>query len=136
MYFRSLKNESILKLAEEMHQQQNDEDERVRLMHELHEGRLKEVETMADKEEMEREVRQRIQLRQSNSLAIEVRQRQLERQRLEEEAWKKKMAQEFEREAKLEQMSDQKRRMKRLEFQACFWKTVFFSARHVLLVNL
>ena len=43
---RSLKNESILKLAEDIHQQQRDEEERTRLMHELHEGRLKEARFM------------------------------------------------------------------------------------------
>jgi len=114
---RSLKNESVLRLAEEMHSRQQDEAERVRLMHELHEGRLHERERMVEREEVEREVRRRIQLRHSNDLAVEVRRRQLEARKLEEEAWKKKMAEEYEREAKLEQMSDQKRRMKRLEFQ-------------------
>lgn len=114
---RSLKNESILKLAEDIHQQQRDEEERTRLMHELHEGRLKEVEMAVDQAEIEREVRRKLQLRESNALAIEVRRKQMEQRRVEEEAWKRKMTEEAEREAKLEQMSDQKRRMKRLEFQ-------------------
>merc|ERR1712111_196643 len=86
-------------------------------MHELYCGRMEEGERVSEREEVEREVRRRMNLRQSNDLAREVRRRQLEATKQEEEAWKKKCAEEYEREAKLEQMSDQKRRMKRLEFQ-------------------
>jgi len=114
---RSLKNESVLRLASSMHSRQKEEDERVRLMHELYCGRMEEGERVSEREEVEREVRRRMNLRQSNDLAREVRRRQLEATKQEEEAWKKKCAEEYEREAKLEQMSDQKRRMKRLEFQ-------------------
>lgn len=57
-----------------------------------------------DQAEIEREVRRKLQLRESNALAIEVRRKQMEQRRVEEEAWKRKMTEEAEREAKLEQV--------------------------------
>ena len=62
------------------------------------------VEMAVDQAEIEREVRRKLQLRESNALAIEVRRKQMEQRRVEEEAWKRKMTEEAEREAKLEQV--------------------------------
>ena len=50
-----------------------------------------------DQEEMEREIRRRLQLKESNELAIECRRRQKEKEMKEEEAWRAKMLIEMEK---------------------------------------
>ena len=50
-----------------------------------------------EQEEMEREIRRRLQLKASNDLAIECRRRQKEKEMEEEEAWKAKMLFEMEK---------------------------------------
>ena len=50
-----------------------------------------------DQEEMEREIRRRLQLKESNELAIECRRRQKEKEMEEEEAWRAKMLIEMEK---------------------------------------
>ena len=50
-----------------------------------------------EQEEMEREIRRRLQLKASNDLAIECRRRQKEKEMEEEEAWKAKMLVEMEK---------------------------------------
>ena len=50
-----------------------------------------------DQEEMEREIRRRLQLKESNELAIECRRRQKEKEMEQEEAWRAKMLIEMEK---------------------------------------
>merc|ERR1712048_28673 len=64
---------------------------------------------------IEREIRRRLNFKQANDIAKAYRDKQLAKIKAEDEMWKRRIMDEAEKAAKLDQMSDQKRRMKMLE---------------------
>ena len=112
---RKLKNESVLKLAEEIQRQELEEKEKESLMHELQEGRIREEEKIREWQEMEMQIRKKLMLKDSNEMAMRYREEQKERERLEDEEWRRQMLEKMAEDDRLEQMSNQKRRLKQIE---------------------
>ncbi len=112
---RESKSEVVAKLAEEIRAQEQEELEREALMLELYQGRRREEERRKDLEEMEIEIRRRLMLKESREAALEYKRRQKMKELAEEEAWRKEMMDQKAEEDRLEQMNDQKRRMRQLQ---------------------
>merc|ERR1719495_3118211 len=70
---RQMKNDSVLRLAEEMKRQQDQKREHEEILHELHEGRKEEEEMLKDQIEMENNIKRRLYLREANELASKYR---------------------------------------------------------------
>jgi len=112
---RVLKNESVQKLGEELEARRVADREREELLHELNERRQLERDRMEEHRDIEREIRRRLNFKQANDIAREYRDKQLAKIKAEDEMWKRRIMDEAEKAAKLDQMSDQKRRMKMIE---------------------
>merc|ERR1711860_161659 len=114
---RVLKNESVQKLGEELEARRVADREREELLHELNERRQLERDRMEEHRDIEREIRRRLNFKQANDIAREYRDKQLAKIKAEDEMWKRRIMDEAEKAAKLDQMSDQKRRMKMIELR-------------------
>ena len=112
---RVLKNESVQKLGEELEARRVADREREELLHELNERRQLEKDRLEEHQVIEREIRRRLNFKQANDIAREYRDKQLAKIKAEDEMWKRRIMDEAEKAAKLDQMSDQKRRMKMIE---------------------
>ena len=109
-----MKNEEVMKLAGEMKREREEAREKEEILFELHEGRVREAERRKEAIELELEIRKRLAFKESNEAAAEFRARLKERAAAEEEELRQSWVAEMEEKEKLEQMSDQKRRMKKL----------------------
>ncbi|XP_040573481.2 meiosis-specific nuclear structural protein 1-like [Lepeophtheirus salmonis] len=114
---RVIKNESVLKLAEQIFEKEKDLLEKEDILREVYEGRKRDEDKLAEHMEIENTIRRKLDLCKSNQIAMELRQKDIERQRLEEEEYRLRWIETMEQEAKVEQMNDQKRRMKRLQLR-------------------
>ena len=112
---RQLKNESVLRLAEDMQKQQDIKREHEEILFELNEGRKLEEENYKDHLEMENNIKKRIYLRESNELAYKYRKQREDKEKAEEEKYRQMMLDKFAEDDKLEQMNAQRRRMKKEE---------------------
>ena len=97
--------------------QRVDEREKESLLHELHEGRQKEIDKIKERQILEREIRKRLDFRRCNEIALDYKAKLKAKEKAEDEAWKSMIMAEAEKEAKLEQMGQQRRRMKMLELK-------------------
>ena len=97
--------------------QRVDEREKESLLHELHEGRQKEIDKIKERQILEREIRKRLDFRNCNEIALDYKAKLKAKEKAEDEAWKSMIMAEAEKEAKLEQMGQQRRRMKMLELK-------------------
>ena len=97
--------------------QRVDEREKESLLHELHEGRQKEIDKIKERQILEREIRKRLDFRHCNEIALDYKAKLKAKEKAEDEAWKSMIMAEAEKEAKLEQMGQQRRRMKMLELK-------------------
>jgi hypothetical protein len=114
---RKFKHGAVSKLAEEMGRTQKEVLEKEEILHELHEGRMRDEERRREADEMTRELRKRLAFKESNEAAVAYREMVKERERAKDEEWRRKWIEEMEAKERLEQMSDAKRRMKRLELK-------------------
>jgi len=112
---REVKNESVLRLAEDIKKQQDVQREREEILFELNEGRKLEEENFKDQLEIENNIKKRLHLREANELASKYKKQREEREKEEEEKYKQMMLDKFAEDDKLEQMNAQRRRMKREE---------------------
>ena len=112
---RVLKNDAVQRLGEELEARRVADREKEALLHELNERRQVERERMNEALDIEREIRRRLNFKQANDIAKAYRNKQLAKIKAEDEMWKRRIMDEAEKAAKLDQMSDQKRRMKMLE---------------------
>ena len=112
---RVLKNDAVQRLGEELEARRVADREKEALLHELNERRQVERERMNEALDIEREIRRRLNFKQANDIAKAYRDKQLAKIKAEDEMWKRRIMDEAEKAAKLDQMSDQKRRMKMLE---------------------
>ena len=111
------KSDGVQKLGEQLEAERVDQRQKESLLHELHEGRQKELEKLKTRQELERDIRKRLDFRRCNDIALEYKAKLKAREKAEDDAWKRMIMEEAEKEAKLEQMSHQKRRMKMLELR-------------------
>ena len=93
------------------------EREKESLLHELNEGRQRERDRIQERLELEQEIRKRLNFKQSNEIALEYREKIRAKLKNEDENWKRKIMEEAEKAAKLDQMGNQKRRMKMQELR-------------------
>ena len=112
-----LKNEEVQRLGEKLEAERVLNRQKEALLHELNEGRQRELDELKERHELEREIRKRLNFRKCNEIAQEYRDKIRAQEIAEDEMWKKKIMEEAEKEAKLDQMSYQKRRMKILELR-------------------
>ena len=112
---RKLKNDNVLKLAMDIRREEDEKKEREDMLLELYEGRRREEDVYREKIEMENEIRKRVNLRESNLLAAQYRKDREEKERQQDEHYRQKMLEKFAEDDKLEQMNEQRRRMKREE---------------------
>ncbi|XP_023340033.1 meiosis-specific nuclear structural protein 1 [Eurytemora carolleeae] len=112
---RQLKNQTVLKLSEQIRIKEEEKLERERLLLELLQFRNQEKDRLREEQEIEDDIRRRVNLRESNILAAQYRKDKERREEEEDERWKEKMMQKFAEDDKLEQMNEQRRRMKREE---------------------
>lgn len=112
---RSLKNEATLKLAERIRQEEQEKQEREDLLNELYAGRLLEAERQREHQELEVQLRKRLLVKESNELALRLKQEQKQREMADEEAWRKVFMEQMAEQDRIQLMSDRKRRMKQLE---------------------
>ena len=111
------KSDGVQKLGEQLEAERVDQRQKESLLHELNEGRQKELEKLKARQELERDIRKRLDFRRCNDIALEYKAKLKAREKAEDDAWKRMIMEEAEKEAKLEQMSHQKRRMKMLELR-------------------
>ena len=111
------KSDGVQKLGEQLEAERVDQRQKESLLHELNEGRQKELEKFKARQELERDIRKRLDFRRCNDIALEYKAKLKAREKAEDDAWKRMIMEEAEKEAKLEQMSHQKRRMKMLELR-------------------
>ena len=97
--------------------QRVDEREKESLLHELHEGRQKEIDKIKERQILEREIRKRLDFRHCNEIALDYKAKLKAKEKAEDEAWKSMIMAEAEKEAKVEQVGQQRRRMKMLELK-------------------
>ena len=112
---RQIKNESVLKLADEIKKQQEIEREREEILYELNYGRKMEEDTYKEQMEEEENIRRKLLLKEANDLAHKYRKEREEKEHLIEEKYRLMMIEKFAEDDKLEQMNAQKRRMKKEE---------------------
>jgi len=112
---RQLKNESVIRLAEDMQKQQDIKREHEDILFELNEGRKLEEDNFKDQLEMENNIKKRMYLREANELASKYKKQREEKEKAEEEKYKQMMLEKFANDDKLEQMNAQRRRMKKEE---------------------
>jgi len=114
---RVLKSDGVQKLGQVLEAQRVDEREKESLLHELHEGRQTEIDKIKERQILEREIRKRLDFRRCNEIALDYKAKLKAKEKAEDEAWKSMIMAEAEKEAKLEQMGQQRRRMKMLELK-------------------
>lgn len=114
---RVLKSEEVQRLGEKLEAERVNERQKEALLYELHEGRQRELDRIKERQDLEREIRQRLNFRRCNEIAQEYKAQLTAKEKAEDEAWKRQIMFEAEKEAKLEQMGAQKRRMKMLELK-------------------
>ena len=114
---RVLKSDGVQKLGQILEAQRVDEREKESLLHELHEGRQKEIDKIKERQILEQEIRKRLDFRRCNDIALDYKAKLKAKEKAEDEAWKSMIMAEAEKEAKLEQMGQQRRRMKMLELK-------------------
>ena len=68
---RVLKSEGVQILGEKLEAQRVDERQKELLLHELNEGRQRELDKIEERKELEREIRKRLNFRQCNEIALE-----------------------------------------------------------------
>jgi hypothetical protein len=112
---RELKNESVLRLAEDIKKQQDVQREREEILFELNEGRKMEEENYKDQLEMENTIKKRLYLREANELASKYKKHREDKEKEEEDKYKQMMLDRFAEDDKIEQMNAQRRRMKKEE---------------------
>ena len=112
---RQVKNESVLRLAEDIQKQQDIKKEREEILFELNEGRKMEEEHFKDQLEMENNIKKRLHLREANELASKYKKLREDKEKEEEEKYRQIMLEKFAEDDKLEQMNAQRRRMKKEE---------------------
>ncbi len=114
---RLVKNEAVHRLGEKLERERVLAREKEALLYELNDGRQRDLYKILERQELEKSIRKRLNFKKSNEIALAYKQRLREQEQLEEERWKKFIMDESVKAAKLDQMSDQKRRMKRLELK-------------------
>ena len=77
----------------------------------------KEIDKIKERQILEREIRKRLDFRRCNEIALDYKDKLKAKEKAEDEAWKAMIMIEAEKEAKLEQMGQQRRRMKMLELK-------------------
>ena len=77
----------------------------------------KEIDKIKERQILEREIRKRLDFRRCNEIALDYKAKLKAKEKAEDEAWKSMIMAEAEKEAKLEQMGQQRRRMKMLELK-------------------
>ena len=112
---RQIKNESVLKLADDIKRQQEVEREREDILYELNYGRKMEEENFREKMEEEENIRRKLLLKEANDLAHKYRKEREEKDYMVEEKYRLMMLEKFAEDDRLEQMNAQKRRMKKEE---------------------
>ena len=112
---RQIKNESVLKLADDIKRQQEVEREREDILYELNYGRKMEEENFKEKMEEEENIRRKLLLKEANDLAHKYRKEREEKDYMVEEKYRLMMLEKFAEDDRLEQMNAQKRRMKKEE---------------------
>jgi len=110
-----MKSQVVQKLAEDIAARQANQRHIEALVHELNEGRQRELDKLAQRQELETEIRRRLDIRQGNDIAKAYRDQVRAKEKLEDDIWKARIIADSEEAAKLHQMSIQKRRMKILE---------------------
>ena len=103
--------------GEKLEAERINEREKESLLHELNEGRQRERDRIQERLELEQEIRKRLNFKQANEIALEYREKIRAKLKNEDEEWKRKIMEEAEKAAKLDQMGNQKRRMKMLELR-------------------
>ena len=103
--------------GEKLEAERINEREKELLLHELNEGRQRERDRIQERLELEQEIRKRLNFKQANEIALEYREKIRAKLKNEDEEWKRKIMDEAEKAAKLDQMGNQKRRMKMLELR-------------------
>ncbi len=114
---RVLKHDQVQALGQKLEAERQAEAQKEALLHELNEGRQRDLDKVKDRHELELEVRKRLDFRRCNDLNLSYKARLKAMEKAEDEAWKARIMAEAEKEAKLEQMSQAKRRMKMLELK-------------------
>ena len=112
---REIKNETVLKLADDIRKQQEIAVERENILYELNHGRLMEEEMYKEKLEEEDNIRRKLLLKEANDLALKYRREREEKEKDLEEKYRQMMLDKFAEDDKIEQMNAQRRRMKKEE---------------------
>ena len=112
---RKIKNEQVLRLAEDIRKNQEIAREKEEILFELQEGRKREEEMYQDQLEMEETIKRRLRLREANEMAALYRNQREAKERDLEEKYRQMMLDKFAEDDKIEQMNAQRRRMKREE---------------------
>ena len=112
---RQIKNETVLKLADDIKRQQEVEREREEILYELNYGRKMEEESFKEKMEEEEIIRRKLLLKEANDLAHKYRKEREDKDYMIEEKYRLMMLEKFAEDDRLEQMNAQKRRMKKEE---------------------
>lgn len=112
-----LKSEEVHKLGEKLEAERVSERQKEELLYELNEGRQRELAKVKERQELEAEIRKRLNFKHCNEIAQAYKAQIKAKEQAEDEKWKRHIMHEAEKEAKLEQMGAQKRRMKMLELK-------------------
>ena len=111
------KHVEVQRLGERLEAERVREREKEELLHELNEGRQREKDLVKERLELEEEIRKRLNFRRANEIALEYRDKIRAKVKDEDEEWKRKIMEEAEKAHRVDQMNDQKRRMKMLELR-------------------
>jgi hypothetical protein len=114
---RLIKSDAVQRLGEQLEVERVYQLEQEALLHELTEGRQKDLHKVLERQELEKQIRKRLNLRRANEIASEYRQRLRAAEKAEDDKWKIRIMEESEKAAKVDQMSQTKRRMKVLELK-------------------
>lgn len=102
-------------LAQEMQQKICDREEMDRIRQELYEEELQEEYRILARAEIEKKLRQRLELQQAEREGLEDKRRARDQEKADEERFRQAMLDKFAHDDNIEQMSAQKRRMKQLD---------------------
>ena len=112
---RQIKNESVLRLADDIRKQQDIEREREEILYELNHGRKMEEERFKEQLEEEENIKRKLLLKEANDLALKYRRDMEDREKEIDEKYRQMMLDKFAEDDRIEQMNAQRRRMKKEE---------------------
>ena len=112
---RKIKNEQVLRIAEDIKRNQEIAREKEEILFELQQGRRLEEEQYKEQLEMEENIKRRLRLREANELAALYKNEREAKERDLDERYRQMMLDKFAEDDKIEQMNAQRRRMKREE---------------------